>query len=78
MLTPEHDGVLVADVVEEWADRHGRPHQLHLTGPAGGSFTRGHNGPELTLDAVDFCRVLSGRTAGHTITSDLLEVMVPF
>ena len=78
VLTADHDGVLVADVVEEWADRHGRPYQLHLTGPAGGRFSKGKDGPELTLDAVDFCRVLSGRTAGHTMTSDLLDVMVPF
>ncbi|QGN59461.1 maleylpyruvate isomerase family mycothiol-dependent enzyme [Nostocoides sp. HKS02] len=77
-LTPDHDGFLVADVVQEWADRHGRPYQLHLTGPAGGRFSKGNDGPELTLDAIDFCRVLSGRTTGHTMTSDLLEVAVPF
>lgn len=78
VLTPDHDGVLVADVVEEWADRHGRPYRLHLTGPAGGRFSKGEDGLELTLDAVDFCRVLSGRTAGHLMTSHLLKVMVPF
>ena len=78
VLTPDHDGVLVADVVQEWADRHARPYQLRLTGPAGGRFSKGNDGPELTLDAVDFCRVLSGRTTGHTLTSDLLEVAVPF
>ena len=32
VLTAEHDGVLVADVVAEWATRHGQPYQLHLTG----------------------------------------------
>jgi uncharacterized protein (TIGR03083 family) len=78
VLTPDHDGRLVADVVEEWAQRHGRPYQLHLTGPAGGSFSRGDGGPDLTLDAVDFCRVLSGRTATHPATHDLLAVAVPF
>jgi len=78
VLTPDHDGRLVADVVEEWADRHGRPYQLHLTGEAGGSFARGDGGPELTLDAVDFCRILSGRTAHHPVTHDLLDVAVPF
>jgi uncharacterized protein (TIGR03083 family) len=78
VLTPDHDGRLVADVVDEWADRHDRPFQLHLTGPAGGTFTRGDSGPDLTLDAVDFCRVLSGRTARHPVTDDLLEVAVPF
>ncbi len=78
VLTPDHDSLLVADVVEEWADRHHHPYQLHLTGAAGGRFARGEGGPELTLDAVDFCRVLSGRTAQHVVTSDLLEVAVPF
>lgn len=78
VLTPEHDGLLVADVVEEWADRHDRPYQLHLTGPAGGRFSKGKDGLELVLDAVDFCRVLSGRTARHTMRGDLLEVTVPF
>ena len=37
-LTAEHDGRIVADVVAEWARRHGRPFTLHLTGPAGGTF----------------------------------------
>jgi uncharacterized protein (TIGR03083 family) len=78
VLTPDHDGLLVADVVEEWADRHDRPYQLHLTGAAGGTFSRGDSGPELTLDGVDFCRVLSGRTAHHPVTHDLLDVAVPF
>ena len=78
VLTPDHDGVLVADVVEEWADRHDGPYQLHLTGTAGGSFSRGHGGPALTLDAVDFCRLLSGRHAPESTTHDLLDVAVPF
>ena len=29
-LTPEHDGVIVADVVAEWAGRHGREFRLIL------------------------------------------------
>lgn len=78
VLTADHDGLLVADVVAEWADRHRRPYRLHLTGPAGGEFSRGEAGPELTLDAVDFCRLLSGRAAENSVTSDLLEVAVPF
>ena len=32
-LTAEHDGVIVADVVAEWADRHGKDFELTLTGP---------------------------------------------
>jgi uncharacterized protein (TIGR03083 family) len=73
-LSPEHDGALVADVVAEWAQRHGRRHRLRLTGPAGGTWAVGDGGPELELDAVEFCRVLSGRGEG----SGLLAEQVPF
>ena len=73
-LTPEHDGVLVADVVAEWAERHGRPYRLRLTGPAGGEWSSGDGGEEIELDAVEFCRVLSGRGRGD----GLLGQQVPF
>lgn len=63
-LTPEHDGRLVADVVRDWADRHGQPFTLCLTGMAGGTFGRAGDGPVLELDAVEFCRTLSGRSPG--------------
>ena len=36
-LTPEHDGVLVADVVAEWAERHGRPTACGSPVPRGAS-----------------------------------------
>jgi uncharacterized protein (TIGR03083 family) len=39
-LTGEHDGVLVADVVADWAGRHGQPCALTLTGPAGSAVVR--------------------------------------
>ncbi len=74
VLTPEHDGVLVADVVQEWAERHGQPYRLTLTGPAGGSWSQGSGGPAVELDAVEFCRTLSGRQAGE----GLLATQVPF
>ncbi|MHA6781496.1 maleylpyruvate isomerase family mycothiol-dependent enzyme [Pseudonocardia saturnea] len=73
-LTPEHDGRIVADVVAEWARRHGRPFRLHLTGPAGGTFVQGPGGDELSLDAVEFCRTLAGRATGE----GLLTQRVPF
>ncbi|TQK68338.1 maleylpyruvate isomerase family mycothiol-dependent enzyme [Nocardioides sp. SLBN-35] len=73
-LTPGHDGVIVADVVAEWAGRHGRPYRLTLTGPAGGAWSSGDAGEELELDAVQFCRVLSGRGSGE----GLLATAVPF
>lgn len=73
-LSADHDGVLVADVVAEWAQRHGQPYTLHLTGPAGGQWSAGSGGPRLEMDAVEFCRVLSGRGDGQ----GLLAVQVPF
>jgi hypothetical protein len=73
-LTAEHDGVLVADVVAEWAQRHGRSYRLRLTGPAGGAWSAGHDGPLLELDAVQFSRLLSGRGTG----TGLLAEQVPF
>ncbi len=73
-LTADHDGVLVDDVVREWAIRHGQPYRLTLTGPAGGSWSSGAGGEELELDAVDFCRILSGRGEA----AGLLKTAVPF
>lgn len=69
-LTPEHDGRLVADVVREWADRHAQPFTLHLGGPAGGTFVSGVGGPDITLDAAEFCRTLSGRVPGQGLLAN--------
>lgn len=74
VLTAEHDGRLVADVVAEWARRHGQPFSLTLTGPAGGVFTHACGGEQITVDAVEFCRTLSGRAQG----TGLLAQPVPF
>lgn len=74
VLTPDHDGRIVADVVSDWARRHGQPFTLVLTGPAGGTFLAGHGGERYELDAVEFCRILSGRATG----SGLLGERVPF
>jgi uncharacterized protein (TIGR03083 family) len=78
-LNREHDGILVEDVVSEWAARHGEPCTITLSGPAGGSWTfdgtRGSRTPvAYELDAVEFCRILSGRGRG----TGLLETRVPF
>jgi uncharacterized protein (TIGR03083 family) len=74
LLTADHDGVLVADVVAEWAARHASPYRLTLTGPAGGTWSHGEGGDAIEMDAVEFCRVLSGRGRGE----GLLSVLVPF
>lgn len=54
--------------------RHGRPFTLTLEGPAGGVFTSGVGGEAIAFDAVEFCRILSGRGAG----TGLLTQEVPF
>lgn len=74
-LTPEHDGRFVADVVAEWARRHAQPFTLTLTGRAGGKYVAGDgSGEDITIDAVEFCRILSGRATG----TGLLTQEVPF
>jgi len=74
VLTADHDGRLVAGVVAEWASRHGKPCRLTLTGPAGGSYVAGEGGETIELDAVEFCRILSGRAEG----AGLMSTEVPF
>jgi uncharacterized protein (TIGR03083 family) len=75
VLTAEHDGRLIADVVTEWARRHGQPFTLALTGPAGGSWQVGGDGGEhLEADALDFCWVVGSRQRG----TGLLATEVPF
>jgi uncharacterized protein (TIGR03083 family) len=74
VLTPEHDGRLVADVVAEWGRRHGKPFALTLTGPAGGHWFAGDGGGALELDALEFCWTLAGRAPGR----GLMGTPVPF
>lgn len=72
--TADHEGVIVDDVVREWARRHGAPYTLELTGPAGGHWEQGSGGEEIAMDAFDFCRAVSGRGPA----SGLLAEQVPF
>jgi hypothetical protein len=69
---PAHEGVIVNDIVHEWAARHGRPYTLSLSGPAGGTW--GGEGENITKDAFDFCRTVSGREPA----TGLLGQQVPF
>jgi uncharacterized protein (TIGR03083 family) len=73
-ITAGHDGVLVADVVAEWAGRHGRPYELVLTGIAGGRWSAGTGGPQLEYDAIEFARTVSGREPATAV----LDTPVPF
>ena len=74
VLTADHDGRIVADVVAEWARRHGQPFTLELTGPAGGLFTAHGGGEKIAIDAIEFCSVLAGRGEA----TGLLATIVPF
>jgi uncharacterized protein (TIGR03083 family) len=78
-VTAEHEGRIVDLIVREWAERHGKPYALELTGPAGGRWTSG-DGESIRLEAMDFCRVLSGRAAVSTKVevAGLLDTAVPF
>jgi hypothetical protein len=68
----DHDGRLVADVVAEWARRHGRPFVLTLTGAAGGRWRSGVDGERLEIDALDFCWTLSGRDGGDGLLATVV------
>jgi uncharacterized protein (TIGR03083 family) len=74
VLTGAHDGRIVADIVRDWAAAHGEAFELELTGPAGGHYHQGTDGPELTVDAVELCLAVSGRSEA----AGLLGVPVVF
>jgi uncharacterized protein (TIGR03083 family) len=73
VLTAEHDGRLVADMVADWASTHTDPFVLELTGPAGGTFVRGDAAPT-RVDAVEFLRIVSGRAAGDGVLAHPLPL----
>ncbi|MGZ8736451.1 MAG: hypothetical protein ACXWW7_04740 [Nocardioides sp.] len=73
-LTAGHDGRLVDDVVHEWAATHQAAYALRLTGPAGGTWGGLGADEQMVIDAVNFCRTVSGRAPGF----GLLATPVPF
>jgi uncharacterized protein (TIGR03083 family) len=74
VVTAEHDGRLIADVVAEWARRHGQPFALTLSGAAGGVWRVGTEGEHIEIDALDFCWSVGSRRPG----TGLLATEVPF
>ncbi|HEX3196666.1 MAG TPA: maleylpyruvate isomerase N-terminal domain-containing protein [Propionibacteriaceae bacterium] len=60
---PTTMGRIVADIIAEWATTHKDPFTLKLTGPAGGTYSRDPvpTADRLEIDAIDCCRILSGR-----------------
>ncbi len=73
VVTPDHDGRLIEDMVAEWARIHRIAFTLHLEGPAGGTFVSGSGGDELSIDAIEWICTLSGRGTG----TGLLEKKLP-
>jgi uncharacterized protein (TIGR03083 family) len=73
VLTPEHDGRIIEDMVAEWTRLYELDVTLHLEGPAGGTYVSGDGSEELTVDAVEWIWILSGRGTG----SGLLEKELP-
>ena len=71
---PDHDGRVVADMVAEWAETHGEPFDLVLTGPAGGHYTSGENGEHVEIDTLEFVRILAGRVAGEGVLRNPLPL----
>jgi uncharacterized protein (TIGR03083 family) len=74
VLTADHDGRLVADIVAEWAALHGKPFTLEIGGPAGGTFAQGSGGEHVRIDAIEFCRVLAGRAPGDGVLAHPLPL----
>jgi len=71
---PDHEGVIVADAVAEWAGRHGAAYDLVLTGPAGGQWSDGPGGERIEMPALEWCRAVTGRADAP----GLLGTQVPF
>jgi uncharacterized protein (TIGR03083 family) len=55
------EGSLVADVVRDWSRRHKVSARVELEGPIGGTFVAGSGSARIAGDAIEFCRVVSGR-----------------
>lgn len=64
-MDPGIEGRIIDDIVVEWAGRHRQPLELTLTGDVGGSYRQGSGGQLIEMDAVEFCRVVSGRAPGQ-------------
>ena len=73
-LTAGHDGRLIADMVADWAATHHQAFTLHLTGPAGGTYATGSDGPAVDIDATDWAWTVSGRARGSGLLANPLPL----
>jgi len=74
VLTPDHDGRLIADMVADWTATHGRAFSLRLTGPAGTTFVNGTGGEAMEIDAVEWIWTISGRARGTGLLARALAL----
>jgi uncharacterized protein (TIGR03083 family) len=74
VLTPDHDGRIVADVVAEWATLYDTPFDLELTGPAGGRYRTRADGEHVVVDAVEFVRIVSLRAPGRGVLANAMPL----
>ncbi len=74
VLTAAHDGRIIADMVADWAATHRQAFTVHLTGPAGGSYSRGSDGATLDIDATDWAWAVSGRARGSGLLANPLPL----
>jgi len=74
VLTPDHDGRLIADMVADWTATHGRAFSLYLTGPAGATFVHGTGGEEVEIDAIEWIWTISGRSPGTGLLTSALAL----
>jgi uncharacterized protein (TIGR03083 family) len=70
----EVEGRVIADMVREWAARHGQPVTLRLTGPAGGTYVSGSGGAEIVCDAVEWARAVAGRAPAGGLLATSVQI----
>jgi uncharacterized protein (TIGR03083 family) len=74
VLTAGHDGRLIADMVTDWAATHHQAFTVHLSGPAGGTYRTGSDGPTVDIDATDWAWTISGRARGSGLLASPLPL----
>ncbi len=74
ILAAEHDDRLIADMVADWASTNHHAFSLHLSGPAGGTYTSGNDGPHHDIDATGWAWTISGRAPGSGLLANPLPL----
>jgi hypothetical protein len=59
-------------MVADWASTNHHAFSLHLSGPAGGTYTSGNDGPHLDIDASEWAWTISGRAPGSGLLANPL------